>query len=118
MGRRFESEPAPRIQQQPTRLENMVTIPSFGAIKEDIPLHADEWNVQRVEKGDCREVPLEIRIHQRKIRTDRAMAVVSFLCCGMPAQYVHRISVETQKEVIFDGQAATRCPCLDCPIQI
>ena len=61
---------------------------------------------------------LEIRIHQRKIGTNRAVAVMSVLCCGVAAQYVYLSRIEAQQEVVFDGKAATRCSCFDCPIQI
>src|SRR5438093_628228 len=96
----------------------MVAIPRFGSVKKEIPLHADKWNVDCIEKRDRREVPLEIRIDQRKIRADRAVAVMPMLGRGVPAQNVYRIGIEAQEEVILDGEAATRRPRLDRPIQI
>src|SRR5437667_275236 len=86
----------------------MVAVPRFGAIEEEIPLHGQKWNVQRVKHWDGCQAPFDIRIKQSKIRTDWATAIMPIDCRSMPAQHVRRIRVQAQEEVIFNGKSTAR----------
>ena len=101
MRRSLETDTAARIEQQLALLKNAVAIPGLGAVKEEIPFHGQKRNVEGVEKRNCRQAALDVRIDECEVRAHRAASIAAMFSRGMATQYVGWIRIEAQDEIVF-----------------
>src|SRR6266850_5801579 len=102
MRRSLETDTAARVEQQLALLKNAVAIPCLRTVKEKIPFHRQKRNVERVEKRNCCQAALDIRIDECEIGAHRAVSIAAMFSRGMATQYVGWIRIEAQKEIVFD----------------
>src|SRR5262245_50451819 len=98
----LETEPAACIQQQLALLKDVIAVLRLRSIEKHIPLHHQKRNVDGIEKRDCRQPPLEIRIDEREIRAHRATAILVVLGSRVATQEVLGSRIETEDKVVFD----------------
>src|SRR5438132_394747 len=67
MGGCFEANSTAGIHQQLAGWKDVVAIPRFGTVKEEVPLHDEKRDIERIEKRKSREPPFQIGIQKHEV---------------------------------------------------
>src|SRR5262249_7256775 len=86
----LESNAAPDVQQILAWQKDMIAIPRFSGVEEDLPFDGDIGNVDGVKERNRRQAPLQVQVRQHEFGAQWAVAVVSMIEQRMCPQWILR----------------------------
>src|ERR1051326_475514 len=113
----FEPHAGTGVHQELARGKNVSPVPGFCCVEKEVPLHDQEWNVQRIEEGERRKPAFKIGIQKREIATHWSMSISAVFLGHMSTEEIGGFRIQPQQEIILDGKCATCGATFYCPIQ-